>query len=673
MNLPIEEKKLIAASASFLQERIDGCVRSSCARDKCSSTETNLIDRWKKLTSNGLDHAGFCRRLKLSGTKLDTIAPLLGCVHWNDEAPLPPWIEILEKLADILPTTYEDILKGLPCGILNLDTAVPFQHAWAPWLLICDSLFEEKSCERSRWLSETARASWLRYILKLLSTNFSLCLNSAFDLARIAEQVFDDVPVEAAFPEGSKAHYNSFSRNLLEGGWLEILKRYPVASRLISTTCMQQSSYLAETLENFEKNYDDICATLAHGTVPGIIKNLEAGLSDPHKEGKCVIRFEFENSLTMFYKPRLGRIDALWKELLGWLSRKISGSCEFKTPLHVIGEECTWVENIPNSSLSTKDAAGVFYYKAGAILCMVYLLGGTDFHRENIIACGSNPVLVDVETLLAPLAPDFLDAQPTSGAEKNRSLDSLDDSVLKSMILPRKVLVSDGVFSDFGALSPEDEGLTPALRWLDINTDRMRRVQVEIKAYQATANIPHFDDHQVDASEHVQCITKGFEDAYEVIMKNREELLSESAPLKTRRSLRTRHLIRPTQVYADMIRRLTSPRLLRDGAAFSIESEALARPFLNRTQEDTFTTTWKIFRAEQCSILSLNVPLFEFEADGLSLFDGKDVILRNFFLETALEEVERRILKMSTEDLEFQTTLIEKSFVCNSINADDDT
>src|SRR3712207_8377597 len=41
-----------------------------------------------------------------------------------------------------------------------------------------------------------------------------------------------------------------------------------------------------------------------------------------------------------------------------------------------------------------------YYERAGMLLCLFYVLEGTDCHYENIIASGEYPVLIDTETLM---------------------------------------------------------------------------------------------------------------------------------------------------------------------------------------------------------------------------------------------------------------------------------
>ncbi len=668
MKLSIEDKKIIAAKASFIEERIAGIVISAGVdkngendNAKNDNAASEIIKRWAKLTSDGLDNKGFERRLKLAGKNPGEMSALTGPIAWNDEKPLPEWISTLEDFFKMLPATYAELLEALPAQTLSSEYDTPFQHAWVPWLLLCHKIFKDAAAKVGDLLSKKAEISWLRYILNLMNKEFALCLNSAFDLLRFNDFNFFKMPSAASFPHGSKTRYDNFSRAMLEGGWLDFFKKYPVAARLISVLCRQQALYFADTLKNFEKDADKIGEIINGGINPGLIINLEAGLSDFHNGGKSVIRFEFENGPAVYYKPRPGGVDTLWTAVLNWLAQKMPG-VEFKTPAHAEGSGCSWVKNISDSGLDQIEDAAGFYYKAGAILALVYTLGGTDFHQENIIASGNCPVLIDLETILNPLVKPFNYTQ-MSAEDKNDYLGLEGDSVLRTCMLPLWMPVSKEVSRDYGGLTPDDNASYLKREWLDINTDRMRREYIDRKN-NPSPNVARYNGLILSVNDYKDDVIKGFEDAYKLIMNNRDEFLGDNGPLKKAGGIRMRYLTRQSQVYADMIDRLRSPGLMRDGAAFSIEIEGLAKPFLNNAAEDRVEAVWKVFEAERRSLVSLNIPLFEFSAGGLSVFDADGTILGDYFLETAIEQAEKRALKLGAADMEFQSNMIDASLSC---------
>ncbi len=555
MKLSIEDKKIIAANASFIDERIAGSVipagtdkknitvknggnkndgnNAKIKKDGKSRTfpvpESELIKRWAKLTSNNSDNIGFKRRLKLARKSLDQINALIGPIVWNDEKTLPDWISTLEDFFGILPASYDKIMEALPAQTLSGPCDEPFQHAWSPWLLLCHKIFKRAAGKSRNLLSIKAEISWLRYILNLLNKKFGHCLNSAFDLLRFNDFNFFKIQAADSFAGDSKTLYDKFSRGMLEGGWLDFLKRYPVAARLISILCRQQAFYFSEALKNYGKDAGKIGDTFNGGINPGLITGLKAGLSDLHNGGKSVIKFEFENGPSVYYKPRSAKIDALWSGILNWLSSKTI-AIKFKTPLCADCRTHAWVEDIHAADLNKIEDASFFYYKAGAILALTYTLGGTDFHQENLIASGCEPVLIDLETLLNPLVKPFNYAG-MSGEDINNYLCLEDDSVLRTCMLPLWIPVSKGVSRDYAALTPDDNAFYSRREWLDINTDAMRREYLERKD-NPSPNAPRFKTFPVNAVEYKDDIIKGFEDAYKLIMNNRDEFLSKNGPLK---------------------------------------------------------------------------------------------------------------------------------------------
>src|SRR5439155_9309141 len=117
--------------------------------------------------------------------------------------------------------------------------------------------------------------------------------------------------------------------------------------------------------------------------------------------------------------------------------------------------------------------AEAYFRRSGALLCVVYLLHGTDCHAENVVDAGSHPVLVDVETVLTPHP-----RQDRGGPEARRLARArLQRSVISTYLLPvwsRSIydgLVHDG--SGFG-MDTADESVLNGPRWVSVNTDHMR-------------------------------------------------------------------------------------------------------------------------------------------------------------------------------------------------------
>jgi lantibiotic modifying enzyme len=60
-----------------------------------------------------------------------------------------------------------------------------------------------------------------------------------------------------------------------------------------------------------------------------------------------------------------------------------------------------WAEFISHDTCKSKKEVENYWRRAGILLAVCYILGFTDGHMENIIACRDQPILVDCETILA--------------------------------------------------------------------------------------------------------------------------------------------------------------------------------------------------------------------------------------------------------------------------------
>lgn len=657
MKLTNEEKKHIASGAAFIDERIAGAAVLAEADCNMRNQENELLTRWRVLTSHGGNYEGFNRRMQLLGKNPAECIPFLGKVSWNNAVPLPEWLVLIDTVLEKLPASTEEIMKKLPIKTFSVEKPEPYQEIWSPWLLACHDIFIKTCPNYNQFLSECALKDWLRYILNILNKNFALCLTSSFDHLRFNNFIFLNNHNFTSLRKNSSLRYQEFCQRMLSGEWIDFLKNYPVAARLISTVCTHQALYFADVIKNLNKDVAKISLKF-NVPKPGYISRVKAGLSDHHNNGKSVIKFEFQNGLNLFYKPRYGNADTLWANIIKLFEKKMP-DIKFKLPTHLEGDGYTWVEEITNSSLQKIEDASLFYYKAGALLAIIYTLGGIDFHQENLIADGCDPVFIDLETLLNPLVKPF-NHKNISDTDKNNYLNLDGDSVLRTCILPLWTQISKDVSRDYGALTPDDNVPYSTREWIDINTDKMRRAYIN-RNTGLSPNVPQFNGSFMNVMEYKNDILNGFSDYYKTILSDREGFIKEISSLSENSDAYMRSLPRQSQIYGDMIERLRSPGLMRNGAAYSIEAEGLAKPFLNAETGADIEKLWKIYDAERRSVLFMNIPLFIFSCGSHSVNDESGIVIEDYYIKSAIERMKIQIEKLSSGDMEYQLSLIEAS------------
>ncbi len=652
MFLSLDNRQMLAARASFIEERLTGQVLPENIGNGASE---KLVARWRELLSGKIGEDVLPARLELAGTSLEKLTPLLGDVIWNPDHELPEWVDVLAEILESRENT------NLPARVIIRDDPIPFEDIWLPYIGYAYRRIMRELPQLQELFSESSVASWLRVLLKRITGCLNFAMLSAFDLKRSKNSFPPFTHPALQAKKGGREKYLNFTGEMLSGGWLEFCKNYPVAVRMAVTLVQQDIDYFVQVAGHLKKDLQEITRVFNLGKSPGKVKKLESRLSDPHYRGRTVVKFTFESGLQLIYKPRRFEIDRGWEQLLSWITSELP-ELDFIAPKAVENDHHVWVEFLENKSMNAPGDAAKFYRRAGAVLTLIYVLGGTDFHQENLLACGQYPVLIDLETLLRPLIRPFSYAT-LDDKQKKELLDLENDSVLRTCMLPMWMPISKQVSRDYGALTPDDNASYVVPDWLEINTDRMRRENVDRTTY-PSPNVPHFNGELKIVTDHIPELIAGFESVYRLLMDKRELLLSGSGPLSILKKCLFRFLPRNTQVYMMMTRRLQSPRLLRDGALFSIEVEGMAQPFLHNVPEERLPRIWKIFELERESLLRYDFPVIQAKGDEISAFADNRIVLDDYFLLSGFDEVRRRVEYLNDKNLDMQLQLINASLAC---------
>src|SRR5438270_7252014 len=178
---------------------------------------------------------------------------------------------------------------------------------------------------------------------------------------------------------------------------LSLFKKFPVLARLWSLAIDQWRDHIVEVLGRAAKDRRAISRFFFNENPIGQIKDVRLGLSDRHNDGRSVTLIEFESG-RLIYKPRSGTSEAAWFELLGWMNRH-GFRPELQAARLLERKGYYWMEHVEAGSCKNEAAIRRFYERLGGMIAAAYLLKAVDCHRENVIAAGEYPVLVDVDAL----------------------------------------------------------------------------------------------------------------------------------------------------------------------------------------------------------------------------------------------------------------------------------
>ena len=268
--------------------------------------------------------------------------------------------------------------------------------------------------------------------------------------------------------------YARFVQHQLAAGYEPLLAEFPVLGRLLATVVQLWLEANQEMFERIEQSRDAL-AQAFNISPQADLSGIRQGLSDPHRGGRTVTILTFTNEAGerhVVYKPKDMGVDQAYQRYLGTLNG-LSDLPPLRTLTALARASYGFMELVEHRPCRSEQELARFYRHAGRLMAVLYLLGCTDCHYENLIASGDQLVLIDTETLLEADPADHINAVEQS--RSGLSL-SLQDSVLRTGLLPRWLFLGGAKKIPFdasalGVAPPEANGETPG--WLAVNTDGM--------------------------------------------------------------------------------------------------------------------------------------------------------------------------------------------------------
>ncbi|WP_146259150.1 type 2 lanthipeptide synthetase LanM family protein [Streptomyces tateyamensis] len=445
------------------------------------------------------------------------------------------------------------------------------------------------------------------------------------NVARVTERLQGDTPTH---------RFADFVRRSAERRALRaLLTEYPVLARLLAQTCEQSLAAWTELLERLADDRADLVAALWPGQDPGRLVGVDTGRGDRHGHGRTVALLRFEHGAELVYKPRPLELHARFNETLDWLGDKLPELAP-RTLAVLTRDGYGWVEFATAAPCADPAEVRRFYHRLGALLALVHTLGGTDLHFENLLACGDQPVLVDLETLCHPAL-----VRPRPAAD-DPAMGALEDSVRRTALLPVLSYGAEGAM-DLSGLGG-DKGVPLPVQvadWAGAATDEMHLVRTAAVS-RGGANRPRLDGADVDPARHTAALLGGYRAGYAAIVTHRGEL---AALLTGFADCPTRVLVRDTARYATLLDESCHPDVLR---------EALERDHLLDTlwRESAHHPVQRLLvGAELAELWRGDVPLFGATAGRAGLRIG-ELATSAPVLGSGLDWARRRLGRMGGTD-----------------------
>jgi type 2 lantibiotic biosynthesis protein LanM len=503
-----------------------------------------------------------------------------------------------------------------------------------------------------------------------------------FDINMVTELIYENLPAQlltvlqrtlvlelhVARMSGSLLHANTpeerfgaFAQSLSDSQKaLSILHEYPVLARQIVVFLEDWVDVELEFFYHLCADWTAIREKFPSAQDLDVLVAVDSRLSDSHRGGRSVRVATFQSGFRIVYKPRSLRIDEHFQTFLKWLNNR-GDHPHFQTMTILSRTTYGWTEFIEHHPCNAEDEVYRFYQRQGGYLAIMYALSGEDLHFENLIAAGEHPVFIDVETLFKP--------HPRASSQKialEFDVGAFDSNVLNTGLLPIQSWSSqDHQGVDISGLGAEGGQLIPfgIPTWERSGTDTMRLTHKHCKL-QASRNKPTLRENDIAVLDYVSAIDVGFTSIYQLLMEYRSELLDHGGPLALFAEDEVRVVFRSTQIYS---------RLLYDSFHPDVLRNALDRDRLfDHLWSGIVTEPWKaeLIATEQSDLRRGDIPIFTTRPTSRALWTGANEKIDNFFEETGMMRVRRRLKQMGKTDLERQRWIIKASLATLSRNVD---
>jgi type 2 lantibiotic biosynthesis protein LanM len=452
---------------------------------------------------------------------------------------------------------------------------------------------------------------------------------------------------EVTLQEELDCYKNKGNKNYLE--FVEITVsllevKYPVLDKILKTKCDYYLIHIQNIFLNFDKDFYDISKTFSIRTGNKQIKDIDTSLGDGHNgEGTSLITLL--DGTKLIYKPRNINITNSYNKFIDWINQNLK--TDLRTFKCVSCENYGWLEFITYESVNSSEELQEYYYKAGVLLAISFLLGSKDCHYENIIASGKNPVLIDHETIIQPL---FSNQSILSWDEKNKIPLF---SVLESMLIANQDTGVPLEYAGFGnrgsieTMDIEKKVLKP--NTIDCNRDTRFIFRKLVKE-----NVPLYKDTLIFANSYENNFIEGFSAAYGLFMDSREFLMSAESPVQLFDNHKIRYVWRPTFIYFRILKHLRSPVFM---SGFEAYSSKLYKLLSKAYQKESLKNFKFILDSEMDQMLNGDIPFFSLDSQDHHLENDKQF---NIFKYNCIENIKCRINSLSIHHKNEQIEYIKK-------------
>ena len=447
--------------------------------------------------------------------------------------------------------------------------------------------------------------------------------------------------------ENSACEYEYYQKNFInkEAYRDELEEYYPVMFRSMLEIIEMSAELYVAMIQRFYNDLNEINHAFYPDHPAGKIQSIDGKMADTHRNGQSVQKLLLDNGEVLIYKPHSVNNEVIYMQMMQWIYQKCKTDCP---DYRIIGkEDYGWCQFVEYKTCTKRKELEDYYRKLGMNLFTAYFLGTGDLHCENLIANGSNPVIVDVETLTKmPVKSEITGVN-------GRIRQELERSVLYLGLLPFYSWDRNGNGINISAVSGM-AGQVAQIKVPRIVNPKTSDMHVEYQnpTMEGSSNLAMLNGEFVEPQAFSKELEEGFEKAFMAVMEEKEGFYEK---VKLVRESQSRYLIRDTQQYVMALISSYHPDFLSDGAERELSLYSL---YEGKTEEKM---QHLIVESEVEELLKGDIPYFYYEADEPSLIGGSGRRIQGYFQTSVMEYLEERLQKLDQKELETQKKYIRMS------------
>lgn len=428
-------------------------------------------------------------------------------------------------------------------------------------------------------------------------------------------------------------------------------KRYPVLKAQQKSFTKPYLAYFGELFSRLKQDMSSLKVMFGIDLTKQTLTSFKF-LGDPHNHFRRVAVLEFVdvqmNKYKLIYKPRSIANESFFNKFVYWLNPALDQPLRAYQCLDK--EDYGWCEYIEKKECVSEQEVKDYYYRFGMLTAIIYVLGVSDMHYENLIACGEDPIIIDLECMGLGMS-EFINPK-----EYNHSV--LNSGMLPNYMIERNAASDSSAFAGGGEeceIPFENSCLE------NVGRDDMY-IGRKSGFFPLQANRPILRGKAVVPYHYKTQILDGFEKTYRAILGKQKKISKEFAP--DFEKIHVRLVFRATSLYMKLINESYHPTLLKSQDAYQKHLEWFKQNFfgiqLKKKNFDTFV------KSELNQIANHDIPLFHLKDS--NIYDAYGNIMPIEVKQSFAESTMKKIKKLSLNDLKLQLNLMEKAIDTYAIN-----